>query len=147
MTTYIALALLVFGAQPALPVGSFDPRAAVVAFYRSPLFAATLKQKHAELAAAKAAGDSAKAADLERWGESSQDLAHRQLAGKAPIDNILEALRPQLPAIAAKANVSRITPQPPKGAATVDVTPYILDALQADPATRKVIADLKNRRE
>jgi hypothetical protein len=146
MTHFIALILTMFAAQPELPVGTFDSRAAVVAYYRSPLFAAALKQKHAEHAAAKAAGDSAKAAELERWGESSQDLAHRQLAGKAPIDNILDALRPQLPAIAAKANVSRITPNPPKGAPTVDVTPHILDALQADPTTRKIIAGLPELR-
>jgi hypothetical protein len=133
-------------AAQTIRVGTFHKQAIVVAFYRSPSWSDTLKQKMAELAAAKKAGDTTKAKELEAWGAAQQELAHRQLAGEAPISNILEALTPAFPAIAQKAEVAIIAPDLPYASAavqTVDVTDLLLDWLKADDATRKIVRDLR----
>ncbi len=98
------------GLMPAEPVqvGTFNKQSVVVAFYRSPQWAETLKAKRAELEAAKKANDTKKAEDLKAWGGAQQELAHRQLAGEAPITNILEALTPAFSEIAQKAQVAII---------------------------------------
>src|ERR1039458_10652571 len=85
------------GSAQTIRVGTFHKPSVVVAFYRSPLWADALKAKQTELAAARKANDAPKVQELEGWGNARQQLAQRQLAGEAPIDNILEALAPQLP--------------------------------------------------
>jgi hypothetical protein len=124
-------------------VGTFDKPSVVVAYYRSPLWADMLKSQRAALQAAKQANDSQKVKELQEWGGKSQELAHQQLAGKAPITNILEALSPAFPDIARQAQVEKIVAEPDKSAQTVDVTDLILDYLKADEATRKIVAGLR----
>lgn len=126
-------------------VGTFDKQSIVVAYYRSPVWSSTLKEKNAELDAAKKAGDTKKVAELESWGPASQDLAHRQLDGRAPITNILEALTPAFPSIAERAQVALIAPDLPyanSAVQTIDVTDLLLDWLKANEATRKAVRDL-----
>lgn len=135
------MACLLFG-QTAR-VGTFDKQSVVVAYYRSPLWAEMLKSQRAALQAAKQANDSQKVKELEGWGGKSQDMAHQQLAGKAPITNILDALAPAFPDIARQAQVEKIVAEPDKSAQTVDVTDLILDYLKADDATRKIVRDLR----
>jgi hypothetical protein len=120
----------------------------VVAFYRSPLWADATKAKVAELDAARKANDAGKVQDLETWGSTHQELAHRQLSGDAPITNILEALSPGLPEIARRAGVKLIAPDLPFADATietVDVTDLLLDYLKADANTRSIVRDLRKR--
>ena len=134
-------------AQP-VRIGTFNRQALVVAYYRSPQWAEILKTKKAERDTATRAGDSAKAKALEAWGQNSQELAHRQLAGEAPITSIVEALAPALPEIARKANVAAIAVDLPYAAPaveTVDVTALLLDWLQANEATRNVIRELRDQ--
>jgi hypothetical protein len=87
------LLVLVFAVQSAISqsnrVGTFNRQAVVVAYYRSPQWAATLKEKQQELAEAKRANDHVKIQQLNAWGEQAQELAHEQLAGEAPITNIM----------------------------------------------------------
>lgn len=141
----LTLTLPLASAEP-LKVGTYRKPALVVAWYRSPQFRAQLQQKHAAMAEAKEAGDSKKIQELNAWGQGSQELAHKQLAGEAGIDNILEALKPAWPEIARKAQVAIIAPDPlyldPK-TPKVDLTNEILEWMQADSATRKVIAELE----
>jgi hypothetical protein len=128
-------------------IGTFDKRSIVVGYYRSQLWADILKAKRAEMAAAKKANDTKKIEELAPWGGAQQELAHRQLAGEAPITNILEALAPAFPEIARKAQVASIAADPPPANAevqTVDVTDLLLDWLKADEATRKIVRDLRN---
>jgi hypothetical protein len=139
-----ALTANLAGAQT-IRVGTFHKPSVVVAFYRSPLWADALKAKHSELDAARKANDTQKAQDLEGWGQTQQDLAHRQLAGEAPIDNILAALAPQLPELARKAGVVLIAPDLPyadRTVQTVDVTDLLLDCLHADQRTRDMAQEL-----
>jgi hypothetical protein len=127
-------------------VGTFHKASIVVAFYRSPLWAESLKAKMAEMAAAKAANDTKKVQELDMWGNAGQETAHRQLAGEAPITNILEALAPGWPEIAKKARVAMIVadlPYADSSVEKVDVTEMLLDWLKADERTRTIMRGLK----
>jgi hypothetical protein len=127
-------------------VGTFHKAAIVVAFYRSPLWAETLKAKMAEMATAKAANDTRKVQELEAWGNTGQETAHQQLVGEAPIANILAALAPGLPEIAKKARVAMIVadlPYADSPVETVDVTEMLLDWLKADERTRTIVRGLQ----
>lgn len=139
--------LPLMAAQPAERAGVFHHPSIVVAYYRSELWLRQVRGRREAMDAARRAGDRRKAAELDRWGRESQRLAHQQMAGKAPIDNIWEALQPLLPEAAARAGVSRIVLEPPPGAETVDVTLHLLDALQADASTRKIADELRRRDE
>ena len=129
-----------------LKVGTFDKASVVVAFYRSPMWTAKLNVALAERDKAKAAGDEKKVTELSQWGQDQQDLAHRQLAGEAPLDNILEMLKPTLPGIAARAHVGMIVSEIPwadSSVTTVDVTDLLLDELQANAKTRQIVQQLR----
>ncbi len=141
--TLAGLALALPVAAQDQPVGTFHKKSIVVAYYRSDAWKKAVDQKREEQKAARAAGDQAKVAELEKWGAGSQELAHRQLEGKAPIDSVVEALRPVLTEVAARHGAAGIAADPPKGVRTVDLTTQILDAMGADEKTRKVIEELR----
>ena len=127
-------------------VGTFHKASIVVAFYRSPLWAESLKAKTAKMAAAKAANDTKKVQELDAWGNAGQETAHQQLAGEAPITNILAALAPGWPEIAKKARVAMIVADLPYADGSVekvDVTEMLLDWLKADERTRTIVRGLK----
>ena len=127
-------------------VGTFHKASVAVAYYRSPLWAETLKSQMAAMQAAKRANDTQKVKELEEWGGKRQEIAHRQLTGEAPITNILEALTPAFPEIARQAQVAIVVADLPYADAsvqTVDVTDSILDWLKADEATRKIVQELR----
>lgn len=123
-------------------VGTFHRQSIVIAFYRSPMYTATLKARIAARDSAKRAGDTAKVRELEAWGSGQQELAHHQLEGTAPITNILEALRPAFDSITKSSHLRTIVPATTvnAGATAVDVTPALLDWLEADVKTREIIA-------
>ncbi len=149
MKRFCALILVLFvmlgitAAQPTR-VGTFDRTAIVVAFYRSPLWVETLKAKQAELEAAKRANDQAKVQELNAWGGQAQELAHQQLAGTAPITNILQALQPAFLELEQTLNLASVVPasELPEKAQAVDVTDKLLDWLRADENTRRIIQGL-----
>lgn len=130
------------------PVGTFNRRSIVIAFYRSSMYAATLKERIAARDRAKRVGDTATVRALETWGVGQQEVAHRQLDGSAPITNILDALKPALDSIAKAAHLRAVIPATAAGSDTsaVDVTPALLDWLKADAKTRKIIADMPTGR-
>ncbi len=111
-------------------IGTFDRKPVIVAFYRSGLWAGALRAKAAEHSAAVAAGDRARIAELERWGREQQTLAHRQLSGKAALDNILADMRPDLDRIARECQVEEIRETAPAGATSLDVTDRIMEVLK-----------------
>ena len=142
------IAALAIAQAPAqtVRVGTFHKPSIVVAFYRSPLWAESLKAKMAEMAAAKTANDTKKVQELDAWGNAGQETAHQQLAGEAPITNILEALAPGFPDIAKKARVAMIVadlPYADSSVEKVDVTEMLLDWLKADERTRTIVRGLK----
>lgn len=137
--------LAVPGRQAPERVGVFHRPSIVVAYYRSELWLRQVRERREAMEAARRAGDRRQAAELDRWGRRAQRLVHRQLEGKAPIDNVWEALQPLLPEVAARAGAGRVVLDPPPGAELVDVTEALLDVLKADPATRKIVADLRQQ--
>ncbi len=128
-------------------VGTFDRQPVVVAYYRSPQWASVLHAKNAERDAARKAGDTQKVQELNTWGGAQQNLAHRQLMGQAPIDNIVEALQPAFVEIARKQKLDKVveTPAADERGEMVDVTDSILDWLKADDPTRAIIHELRNK--
>lgn len=133
-------ALTLAACQPPERVGVFHRPSIVVAFCCSELWLRQVLERKEAMDAAKKAGGRRKAAELDRWGRGS-----RQLAGKAPIDSIWEALQPLLPEAAARAPVNRVALDPPPGAETVGVTPHLPDALSARQSTRRVARSLRER--
>jgi hypothetical protein len=128
-------------------VGTFDRSSIVLAYYRSPLWEAILADRRFELKTVKAANDTARATELEKYGGESQDLAMRQLAGKAPIDNIVAVLQPEIKELTARLKLSGVVDSStadPK-APSVEVTPLLLDWLKATAETRKMAAEMHGR--
>lgn len=125
-------------------LGTYKPQSIVVAFYRSPIWAATLKERIAARDSAKQSGNTARVRELEAWGADHQEIAHQQLAGSAPLTNILDALKPALDSIAKAERLRAIIPAPAKqtSAELVDITPALLDWLKADAKTREIIAQM-----
>jgi hypothetical protein len=141
----------VFGAPlsaQTMRIGTFDRASIVVAYYRSPMWADVLKVKLDQLQLAKAANDTKKVEELEHWGKAHQETSHHQLEGEAPINDIVDALKPGFPEIAKKGQVSAIVvdlPYVDASVQTVDVTDLLLDWLKADSRTRSIVKDLRNR--
>jgi hypothetical protein len=130
--------------QPTQVIGTFDRSSIVLAYYRSPLWSAILADRRFELKTVKAANDTARAKELEKYGGESQELAMKQLDGKAPIDNILAVLQPEFTELASKMKLSAIVESPAPGVkvATVDVTSLLMDWLKATSETRKMAVEL-----
>jgi hypothetical protein len=130
--------------QAAPAVGTFDRGSIVLAFYRSPQWEAILADRRFELNAVKAANDTARARELEKYGAESQERAMEQLMGKAPLDNILAVLQPELKELTTRLKLASIVdsstsePNDP----SVDVTSLLMDWLKASYETRKMATDL-----
>jgi len=140
-------------AAPAAPaigsrvVGVFDRTTIVLAYYRSPLWEAILADRRFELKTVKAANDSTRASELEKYGAESQDWAMNQLAGKAPIDNILAVLQPEFKELTTRLKLAGVADSAiadPKSP-SIDVTPLLLDWLKATAETRKMAAEMHSK--
>jgi hypothetical protein len=68
----------------------------------------------------------------------------QQLAGKAPIDNILAVLQPEFTELSGKMKLSSIVESPAAGSKTpsVDLTSLLMDWLKATSETRKMAVEL-----
>jgi hypothetical protein len=102
----------------------------LVAFCRSTMWKHTIQAKQAEHDRALQSGDRRTATRLEGWGRKQQELVHRQLAGKAPLDNILAVLQPRLQDLAHCAGVAEIREKAKPDEEAVDVTDRILEVLK-----------------
>lgn len=148
-TTSLLAIFIVLGARGQAPkqnrIGTFDRPSVVVAYYRSALWDATVRNQRIALAKAKKGSDAAQLRALTATEKKSRMLPHNQLENGAPITNILEALKPAFDEIEKQEHLSDIVQAPasdPK-AKTVDVTAKLLDWLKADDETRKVIEQYK----
>jgi hypothetical protein len=126
-------------------IGIYNSRAVALAYGRSKAHNQSIATLVADANKAKASGDTNKLQALKKEGASRQDRLHRQVFGDAPIDDILDgALKPALPEIQKKANVTKLLSTAPKDATveTVDVTAAMVDFFEPTPETRKMIEDL-----
>ncbi|MCA9067452.1 MAG: hypothetical protein KDA84_00915 [Planctomycetaceae bacterium] len=133
-----------------LRVGTFDSRLVTIAYVRSSVFEKRMKELQEELKKAEAAGDSKRVKALNAQGLAMQDTIHKQGFSTWPIDNILETIKTEIPEIAKKAQVDAIVSkwdvvyQRP-GVEFVDVTDLMVEKFHPDKATRKVMADIKEK--
>ena len=134
--------------RPAPRVGTFDPRAVAVAYYRSPLHGLRVRDAAAEYRKAKDAGDRARAERLQAEGAAGQKRAHLQVFGNGPYDTLADDLTPVAADVAAAAGVDVIVPKvfyARPGTEAKDVTEALLEALKADDKTRQTIQELREK--
>lgn len=143
----VLIATLTLHAEP-VRIGTFDERAVALAFYRSDLWASTLRSKVAERNAAKQAGNTELASSLEKWGKAQQELAHKQVFEGAPIPNVLEHLSTALAEVAKAHDLAAITSDLRyTGPSTqrMDITDAIVDWLKSSKQTRAMVKTLREK--
>jgi len=89
-------------------IGTVRRRELLKAYYGSAIHRQWLRELRARRDAAEAAGRIERVAELDEQGRAAQELAHRQVKGKAPLDNIREYLTTAFPRIARQAHVDII---------------------------------------
>lgn len=133
-------------ADPASRVGIYDSRAVAIAWVRSEGFRAEMGALTAERAAAKKAGDTAKVRALDARGAALQQQVHRQGFGTDPVDDILERVAGELPALRAREGVdmlmSRFDPSlaEPRGK---DVTDALVALFHPDEETLRHAREIR----
>jgi hypothetical protein len=131
-------------------VGTFDSRAIAIAYYNTAEHASYVEGLKAEHAKALAAGDKELVKELEAEGESSQELAHKQVFSTWPVDNILETLKERLPEIAKQADVDVIVSKwnivyRGQQAELIDVTEAMVTLINPDEKTLEILEELKKQ--
>jgi hypothetical protein len=89
-------------------VGTVNRIELLIAYHRSVMREARIGQLIVDRDAARAQGNTELARSIEAEGAALQDLAHRQLAGRAPLTNITQALAAEIRAVAEEAGVDAI---------------------------------------
>lgn len=123
--------------KPEMRIGVYDSRAVAVAFAGSKVFKSWLKNLRLKHSEAKAAGDQKRVAELEAEAKKQQKLLHQQGFSTAPVDNILQHMKKELPKIKKEANVDLIVSKwdhkrlaKYKSAEQVDITMALVMALK-----------------
>ena len=103
-----------------------------------------------EMEKAKAAGDTKKIKELDKWGKAHQAKLHRQGFSTAPVDDVLEHIKDKLPQIAKDVNVVALvskwdkkTLKRYKSAELIDVTDLIVAPFNPKEKQLKVIEQIK----
>jgi hypothetical protein len=128
-------------------VGVFDSRAVAVAYAHSDWNAKRLKAKIPEMEKAKAAGDTKKIEELDKWGKAQQAKLHRQGFGTAPVHDLLKHVKDEIPQIAKETGVDIIISkwdvvyQNPS-VELVDITDKIVEPFRPSQKTLSIIKDL-----
>ena len=129
-------------------VGVYESRAVAVAYGRSRLHARALDELVKDHKAAVAAGDTAKAAELNKAGELQQMRLHLQAFSDAPVDDAMDAVREKLAAVMESRGVSVLTAKADASAAgveVVDVTDDVVALFEPDAPTLRIVADMKGK--
>lgn len=134
-------------------IGIYDSRAIAVAYAGSELHEAQLGKLKGDYDAAKAAGDEARVAALEKEGRDGQRQMHLQGFGTAPVDDILQHIQGDLDQIRADAGVVALVSKWDEAglaahpdAARVDVTEALIDALHPSERQRKSAIDIQRHK-
>jgi hypothetical protein len=129
-------------AAPAAPtgvrVGTFHRGSLVMAFYRSAFWSEKLGALMEQRKKAGLDGDLATIDKIEGQIRAMQELAEKQLAGKEPIENILEQFKSMWAEIAREANVQLIVEEPlflAPNTPVQDITPFLLKRFPPKPRT------------
>jgi len=121
-------------------VGTFQRGSLVMAFYRSAFWSDKLGALMEQRRKAGLDGDNATIDRIEGQIRAMQALAEKQLAGREPIDNIYDQLKPMWAEIAREANVQLIVEEPlflAPNTPLVDITIYLLKRFPTKPREPK----------
>lgn len=132
--------------EPRIRVGTYDNRAVAIAWVRSPF--CDLGELHAELEAAREAGDQAKIDELTELGPKIQRRLHLQGFGHAPVSDLLEPVEDRLAEAAEAAGVDVIVFEcnfAGPGVEVVDVTDTLVELYAPTAETLQVIEELRRR--
>lgn len=127
-------------------IGTYESRAVAVAYGRSSQLAQRMKQLHQEHEAAQQAGNAKLAEQLEAQGRQMQLRMHLQAFSNAPVDDVLNAVREELPKVAQATNVVAIASTPDyhdSSVVLVDVTDELVQLFNPDKQTLKVVKELR----
>ena len=134
-------------------IGVYDSRAIAVAYAGSDRHEAQLSELKAEYDAAKAAGDTARVAEIEAEAQAQQDEMHRQGFSTAPVDEILAQIKTELPRIQADADVVALVSKWDEAALVahpnatqVDVTMALVDAFHPNDRQRKSAVEIQKHK-
>lgn len=156
----LALAMALFPPCPAQEfkpgtkerIGVYDSRAVAIAYAGSALQQEEMQTLMRQLEKARKAGDTNAVTRLKAQGQAWQNTLHQQGFGTAPVDNILEHISDQIPAIRQEAAVSSLISkwdQPGldrhPGAQRIDVTMKLVDALHPTQAQRKRALEIQRK--
>jgi len=134
--------------------GTYDSRAVAVAFVGSEIYKATtgkqMNEMMVEYKKAEAAGDEQKIKKLNIWGKDRQALLHKQGFSTAPVDDILEHINTQLPAIKKRTGVDIIVSKwdtqmlaKYKSAKQVDITMLLIEAFKPNARQKRSAIEIQ----
>lgn len=138
-------------AQEALKIGTFDSRAVALAYYRSP---GVLDEMVGEMREARedalAAGDTARAEELELKGASLQHLMHQQVFSTGSICNLLPEFEGKLEHVAAETGVFAIVskwelPYSTPDIEIVDVTDEVVALFEVDEQVAAMLVQMREQ--
>lgn len=118
-------------------IGVFKRTDLLIAFYKSVAWDQHLKDLMKQRDQAREKGDKKKVKQIEQQGAKSQQLAHQQLAGQAPLSNIFAQIEKKLPEVCEESGVCAIVEKPiysKKHVELVDITERLVKLL---PPVRK----------
>ena len=128
-------------------IGTYDSRAVAIAYAQSAQFKASISDLKGRHQAAKEAGDAKLVSELEHKGELSQIRLHLQGFSNAPVDDCLDPIRAELPAIAQRRGVMVITAKADwSSAEVVDVTEDITALFHPDANGMRVIKEMRSQK-
>ena len=128
-------------------IGIYDNRAIAIAYAASEFN--PVRQKMAELKAAKAAGDTKKIAELEAWGKDYQRLLHFQGFAHVPVGDLLEPVKAPIAKLAEAQQLSVIAADTDFSAAGVDVvdlTDDLVALFKPSDRTRQLVKMLRGQK-
>ena len=130
--------------KPKVVVGTFDSRAVAMAHFGKFINDGGLEKIYDDHNKAKAAGDTQKAEELATKGQTLQKQLHMRMFGNAPIDDILQEIKKDIPKITQAAGVDIIVGkwdivyQRPS-AKVVDITNQLVKIFEPDEETLEKI--------
>lgn len=134
-------------ASPAIRIGTYDSRAIAVAYARSGIPARVSAQLAAERDRARAAGDEKRARELEARGKAQQTRLHEQGFSTGSVAELMEQIRPGIPAVARAAGVALVVSKwevvyKDPAVEYVDVTMPLVRAFSTDPRVLTLVEEL-----
>lgn len=134
-------------------IGIYDSRVVAYAYFWSEAQQRRRNEHMAATKAAKAAGDQARLAELDAARRQGQDTIHRQIFSTAPVDAILDTLKPRVAEVGKQAGVTRLVSKWDKKALKqfkraeqVDVTELLLAEFKLSDKQKKVVVEFRRQK-